>query len=56
MKSDVILVADVFEKFIKVSIKEFDNNPSHCVRPPCYTGQCGMKFTDTKLKNFKVKI
>ena len=27
LKSDVILLADVFEKFIKVSIKEFEINP-----------------------------
>ena len=27
LKSDVILLDDVFQKDIKVSIKEFDNNP-----------------------------
>ena len=27
LKTDVILLADVFEKFIKVSLKEFKINP-----------------------------
>ena len=37
LKSDVILLADVFEKFIKLSIKDFDINPLYCVSLPGYT-------------------
>ena len=36
-KSDVILLADVFEKFIKVSIKEFGIYPLCCGSLPGYT-------------------
>ena len=38
-----ILIADVFEKFIKVSIKDFDVNPLYCVSLQGYTCQCGLK-------------
>ena len=37
LKSDVILLTCVFEKGIKVSINEFDNNPLYCVSLPGYT-------------------
>ena len=30
-KSDVLLLACVFEKFIKVSVNELDINPLYCV-------------------------
>ena len=50
LKSDVILLADVFEKFIKISIEEYRINPLYCVSLPGYTWQCGMKHTDIKLQ------
>ena len=31
LKSDVLLLTCVFEKFIKVSVNEFDINPLYCV-------------------------
>ena len=34
MKTDIILLADVFEKFVKVSTKESGINPLYCV-PIC---------------------
>ena len=37
LKSDVILLADVFEKFNKVSYKQFKINPLYCVSLPGYT-------------------
>ena len=37
LKSDVILLACVFEKYIKISINEFDINPLYCVSLPGYT-------------------
>ena len=43
LKSDVILLADVFEKFIKISVEEYGINPLHCVSLPGYTWQCGLK-------------
>ena len=34
LKSDVLLLACVLEKFIKVSVNEFDINPLFCVSLP----------------------
>ena len=44
-KSDVILLADVFEKFVKVSTKEYKIIPLYCVSLPGYTYQCALKYT-----------
>ena len=54
-KSDVILLACVFEKFIKVSINEFDINPLYCVILPGYTWQCGLKYTGINLETLQDK-
>ena len=45
----------VFEKFIKVSRQEFDINPPYCVNLPCYTWQCGSKYTGIKLQTLQDK-
>ena len=37
LKSVVILLADVFEKFVKVSFREFDINPIYCMSLTGYT-------------------
>ena len=37
LKSDVFLIACVFEKFIKVSVNELSSNPLNCVSLPGYT-------------------
>ena len=55
LKTDVILLADVFEKFIKVSIKEFGINPLYSVSLPGYTWQCGLKYTNVKLDTLQDK-
>ena len=55
LKSDVILLADVFEKFIKISVEEFGINPLYCVSLPGYTWQCGLKFTDINLQTLQDK-
>ena len=54
-KSDVILLADVFEKFVKVSTKEDKINPLYCVSLPGYTFQCALKYTDIKLQTLQDK-
>ena len=46
--SDVILLADVIEKFIKIFIEEYGINPLYCVSLPVYTWQSVMKYTDIK--------
>ena len=50
MKSDVLLLTCVFEKFIKVSANEFGINPLYCVSLPAYTWQCGSKYTRINLE------
>ena len=55
LKSDVLLLACVFEKFIKVSINEFKINPLFCVSLPGYTWQCGLKYTGINLQTLQVK-
>ena len=39
LKSDVLLLTCVFEKFMKVSVNEFGINPLYCVSLPGYTWQ-----------------
>ena len=53
LKSDVLLLACVFEKFVKVSVDEFRINPLYCVSLPGYTWQCGLKYTDIKLQTLQ---
>ena len=55
LKSDVILLADVFEKFIKISIEEYGINPLYCVSLPGYTWQCGLKYTGINLQTLQDK-
>ena len=49
-KSDVILLADVVEKFVKVSFEEYGINPLYSVSLPSYTYQCALKYTNMKLQ------
>ena len=55
LESDVILLADVFEKFIEISVEEYGINPLYCVSLPGYIWQCGMKYTDIKLQTLQDK-
>ena len=56
MKSDVLLLTCVFEKFIKVSFNEFEINPLFCVSLPGYTWQCGLNYTGTNLQILQDKV
>ena len=42
-KSDVSLLACVFEKFVKVLVNEIAINSLYRISPPGYTWQCGLK-------------
>ena len=55
LKSDVLLLACVFEKFIKISVNQYDINPLYCVSLPGYTRQCGMKYTGINLQTLQDK-
>ena len=54
-KSDVVLLACVFEKFIKVSQNEFGISPLYFVSLPGYTWECGLKYTNIKLQTLQDK-
>ena len=54
-RSDVILLADVIEKFVKVSTGEYGLNPLYCVSLPGYTYQCALKYTDNKFQTLQDK-
>ena len=55
LKSDAVLLACVFEKFLKVSVIEYDINPLYCVSVPGYTWQCGLKCTGINLQTLQDK-
>ena len=55
VKSDLLLLARVFEKFIKVSVIELGINPLYCVSLLGYTWQCGLKFTGNNLQTLHDK-
>ena len=55
LKSDVLLLACVFEKFIKVPVNEFDINLLYCVSLPGYTWQCGLRYTGINLQTLQDK-
>ena len=55
LKSNVLLLACVFEKFLKVSVHEFGINPLYCVSLPGYTWQCGLKYTGINLQSLQDK-
>ena len=55
LKSDVLLLACVFEQFIKVSVNEFGINPLYCVSLPAYTWECGLKYSGLNLQMLQDK-
>ena len=44
-----------YEKFIEVSVNEFEINPLYCVSLPGYTWQCGLKYTGINLQTLQDK-
>ena len=50
LKSDVTLLADVFEKFEKVSSKDYGINPLYCSSLPGFIYQYALKNTDINLQ------
>ena len=55
IKSDVLALACVFEKIIKVSFNEIGINPLYCVSLPGYTWQCDLKSTGIILQTLQDK-
>ena len=54
-KSDVILLADVTEKFVKVSFEEYGIKPLYCVSLPGFSYQGALKYTNIKLQTLQDK-
>ena len=52
-KADIILLADIFEKFLKVSITEFGINPLYHISLPGTTWSNGLKYTKIELELIK---
>ena len=52
-KADVILLADLFEKFIEVSKTEFGINPLYNISLPGTTWSNGLKYTEIELELIK---
>ena len=52
-KADVVLLADIFEKFIEVSKTEFGINPLYHISLPGTTWSNGLKYTRTELELIK---
>ena len=48
-------MAVVFEKFVKVSTKEYGINPLYCVSSPGYDYQCALNYTDINLQTLQDK-
>ena len=55
LKSDVFLLACVFEKTIKVSVHDFGNNPLNCVSLPGYIWEFGLKYTGINIQTLQDK-
>ena len=55
MKTDIILLADVFGKFTKMSSEEYGNNRIYCVSICSYKYQCRLKFTGNALQTLQVE-
>ena len=55
LKSDVLLLACVFGKFIKISVNEFGISPLNSVSLPGYTWQCGLKYRGIKVRTLQDK-
>ena len=55
LKNDVLLLACVFENFLKRSVNEIGINPLYCVSLPGYTWQCGLKYTGINLQTLQDK-
>ena len=53
LKTDVILLTCVFEKFIKVSVNELGINHLYCVILLGYTWECDLKYTGINLQTLQ---
>ncbi|XP_060573311.1 uncharacterized protein LOC132731192 [Ruditapes philippinarum] len=50
LKTDVLILADAFEKFRKFFLKHHEIDPCYCYSAPGLTWQCGLKYTAIELE------
>ena len=50
LKKDVLLLADVFEKFIDICLKYYELDPCQCFRAPGLSWDAMLKMTGAKLE------
>ena len=50
LKKDVLLLEDVFEKFLKTCLKYYELDPCHCFSSPGLSWDAMLKMTDVKLE------
>ena len=50
LKTDVLLVADVFEKFINTCLEYYGLDPCHCLSSPGLSWDAMLKMTDKELE------
>ena len=55
LKSDLLSLACVSEKFVKISVNEYGINPLYCVSLSGNTWQCGLKYTGINLQTLQDK-
>ena len=55
MKTDIILLTNVFENFVKISTKDYGISLLYSVSICNYTLQCCLKYTDNKLQTLQDK-
>ena len=55
MKSDKILLPDVFENLIFLSTEDYRNVPLYSVSPPGSTYQYALNYTDVRLQTLQGK-
>ena len=55
MKTDIISLVDVFEKFMKGSTKEYGISPLYCFCICSYTYQCGLTNHGINLQTLQAK-
>ena len=52
LKTDVLILADAFEKFRDFFLKNHQMDPCYCFSAPGLTWECGFKYTGIKLELF----
>ena len=53
LKKDVLLLADVFEKFIKTCLKYYELDPCHYFSSPGLSWDAMLKMTVVKLEKYQ---